>query len=310
MKIIVLGGHGFLGTNMVEVFKHDFTDVIPLSRRDGLDLRNYDITVEYFKNIQPDIIINSSANVGSLNYVTQEAAEVIDDNIRMLLNIFKAANKVVPNSILITPVANCSYPGNIEEYEESQFWNGKVHQSVTAYGNSRRIAITLSECYLMQYGYKSINLLVPNMYGPYDSTDPNKAHALNAIVSKIVKAKKELKEDVEIWGSGIAIREWLYVEDCAKIFNFIIKNRSYTGLSEPINVAQNKGYSIRELVDIIVNESGYNGQITWNKNMPDGAPRKVMNDIRFRNTFPDYKFIEMSQAIKKTIDYYNSIYPY
>jgi len=309
MKILILGGNGFLGRNVTSVLKSNYV-VLSLSRSSGLDLVDLQLTLDSFEDFKPDIIINCAAKVGSLNYVTQEAAEVADTNMRMLLNIYKAAQKIVPQSILVNPIANCAYPGNLENYNEADFWQGKVHQSVTAYGNSRRMSIILGECYAMQYGYRSISLLVPNMYGSYDSHDPNKAHALNALISKVVKAKNENQQQLEVWGSGIAIREWLYVRDCAKIFAKVIERISTYGFAEPLNIAQNFGLSIRELVDIIVKESNFKGEIVWNRNMPDGAPRKVMNDNRFRKIFPDFKFTDLVTGIKETIAYYQSIYPY
>ena len=310
MKILVLGGNGFVGQNIVNTLKEKKYTVFSLAKRDGLDLTDYSLAQQYFSEIQPDIIINCAAKVGSLNYVTQEAADVADINMRILLNIYKAAQKVLPKSILINPIANCAYPGNLENYNEADFWQGKVHQSVTAYGNIRRLSVVLDECYTMQYGYRSISLLVPNMYGSYDSPDPNKAHALNALISKVVKAKNENQYQLEVWGSGIAIREWLYVKDCARVFAEVIERISSYGFAEPLNIAQNFGLSIRELVDIIVTESDFKGEIVWNRNMSDGAPRKVMNDTRFRKVFPEFKFTDLKIGIKETIEYYQSIYPY
>ena len=310
MKILILGGHGFLGKNVINVLQTSDHQLFSISLRDGCDLTDYNITREYFINVQPDAIINCAAKVGSLNYVTQEAAEVADVNMRMLLNIYKVAHETVPNAILLNPIANCAFPGNLESYVEADFWQGKVHQSVTAYGNTRRMQIILSECYSMQYGFRSINFLVPNMYGSGDSTDPNKAHALNALISKLVKAKKEKQKELEVWGSGVAIREWLYVEDCASIFAQTITGEYNHGLAEPLNIGQNFGLSIRELVDIIVEETQFEGEIVWNRMMPDGAPRKVMSDIRFRKVFPEFKFTNLKDGIWKTIKYYESIYPY
>ncbi len=310
MKVLILGGHGFVGKNIVNKLSQIDCEVFPLSKRDGLDLTDYLLTKKYFYEIQPDIIINCAAKVGSLNYVTKEAANVADVNLKMLLNIYKVAQEIVPRSIVINPIANCAFPGNLETYNEADLWQGKVHQSVNAYGNIRRMTVVLSECYSMQYGYRSINLLVPNMYGPHDSPDPNKAHALNALISKVVKAKRENQPTLEVWGSGIAIREWLYVKDCASVFTEVIHRLNDYGLAEPLNIAQNFGLSIRELVDIIVKESDFEGEIIWNRSMPDGAPRKVMNDSRFRKVFPEFKFTDLRTGIRETIKYYNSIFPY
>lgn len=310
MKILVLGGHGFVGKNVVEELQYTNHEIVPLSKRDGFELTKYESIQHFFSKIKPDIIINVAANVGSLNYVTQQAAEIFDVNMRMLLNLYKTIQHIIPECLLINPIANCGYPGNLESYREDFFWNGKIHQSVIAYGSTRRMIDILSECYQMQYGLKSINFFVPNMYGPYDSSDPNKAHALNAIISKVVKAKKTNRDKLEIWGSGVAIREWLYARDFARILmNTIDKFKDY-GLSEPVNIAQNFGLSIRDLVKIVIKESKYEGEIIWNRSMPDGAPRKVMDDTRFRKLYPHFKFTDFVKGIHTTIAYYESIYPY
>ena len=310
MKILILGGHGFVGKNVVEILSDSQHEVFPLSRRDGLDLTNYEETKKYFGEIKPEIIINCAALVGSLNYVTQQAAEIVDINMRIILNIFKAAQNATPDAVLINPVANCAFPGELETYTEDSLWTGKIHQSVLSYGSTRRMMTVISECYKMQYGFRSMNFLVPNMYGPHDSTDPNKAHALNALISKMVKAKRENKKEIEVWGSGIAIREWLYAKDCAAIFLDAVEKIEAVGFDEPVNIGQNFGLSIRELVRIIKNETGFKGDIVWNRSMPDGAPRKVMDDTRFRKIFPEFHFTDFGTGIMETIKYYEFIYPY
>jgi len=311
MKILVLGGHGFVGKSVVSVLDDSKYTIVPLSRRDGLDLCDYSLTEKYFSDTQPEVIVNSAAKVGSLNYVTEQAADVFDINMRMLLNIYRAMQQILPHAILINPIANCAYPGNLDCYSEDHFWDGKVHQSVLAYGNTRRMIMILAETYLMQHGLITINFLVPNMYGPFDSTDPNKAHALNALVSKIVKAKKENLPALEVWGSGIAIREWLFSKDYGRIVGTTIDRLSSDyGFLEPANIAQNFGLSIRELVDIIVQKTEYEGKIIWNRNMPDGAPKKIMDDKRFCKLFPDFEFTNLRDGISETIKYYDSCYPY
>lgn len=310
MNILVLGGHGFVGRNVVEILRNSNYKVLPLSRREGLDLTNYNTTKKYFKDVDPKIIINCAAKVGSLNYVTQEAAEVFDVNMRMLLNIYKAAHEIVPETVIINPIGNCAFPGGLKVYREDLLWNGEVHRSVLSYGSTRRMMLVLSECYSMQYGLRSINFFVPNMYGPYDSTNPDKAHALNALISKIVKTQKENKREVEVWGSGVAIREWLYAKDFARILLETIKRINNEDFNRPLNIAQNYGLSVKEILDIIIKETGFSGKIVWNRNMPDGAPCKVMDDTQFRKVFPDFKFTELEEGIRETIKYYEAIYPY
>jgi len=310
MKILLLGGAGFVGQNAYKCFKSQGHDIVARSKRDGLDLTDMGSTATVITETAPDLVINCAAKVGSLNMVTQLAADVIDINLRMLLNIYRAIHEARNQIILINPIANCAYPGHLTFYQEDKLWDGKVHDSVYSYGNSRRIVEVLARCYEMQYGLKSINFLVPNMYGPYDSTDPNKAHALNALVSKFVKAHLENTQTIEVWGSGIAVREWLYAPDFGRVLEATARRLSDYGFYEPLNVGQNFGLSVKELVLLISEAIGFRGSIVWKKEMPDGAPRKVMDDTRFRKVFPDFEFMNFKEGISTTIDYYKSVYPY
>jgi GDP-L-fucose synthase len=310
MKIIVLGGHGFVGRNVVKILNQSHHEIFSFSRRNGLDLMDIPSITSCFKKVDPQLVINCAAKVGSLNYVTREAADVFDINMRMLLNVYKVAHEVNPEITIINPVANCAFPGDLKNYKEGSQWNGQVHHSVLSYGSTRRMMLVLSQCYSMQYGLRSINFFVPNMYGPYDSTDPNKAHALNALISKVVKLFKENKKEIEVWGSGIAVREWLFAEDFGRILLETIGRISDDDFVAPVNIGQNFGLSVKEILNIIVKEAGFSGRIQWNREMPDGAPSKVMDDTRFRKIFPHFEFIKLSEGVRETIRYYESIYPY
>ncbi len=310
MKILILGGHGFVGKNVEEKFSKSGNFIQSLSRKDGLDLTDPDLTRNFLKDIKPDVIINLSANVGSLNYVARNAADVFDSNLNMLLNLYKGVKELIPKTVIINPVANCSYPGNLDFYSEDKYWDGAVHDSVLSFGSTRRMMIVTSECYKIQYGIRSVNYLVPNLYGPFDSTDPDKAHALNALISKVVKAKRENKNEIEVWGTGIAIREWLYAKDLAMVFLDTIRDIDSYLNNKPFNIGQNFGLSIRELVEIIVKETNFQGKTVWNGSKPDGAPKKVMDDKKFREIFPDFKFTNFQDGILETIKYYESVYPY
>jgi GDP-L-fucose synthase len=169
---------------------------------------------------------------------------------------------------------------------------------------------SIGESYRMQMNIRSIYLLVPNMYGPYDSTNPDKAHALNALISKFVKAQQEGVDEIVIWGSGIAVREWLYAEDFGRILLDIVNSPDLPQLAAPLNIAQKYGLSIKELVEIITRHFTYTGTVTWDTTMPDGAPKKVMDDTKFRITYPNFAFTPLDDGIRETIHYYQSVYPY
>ncbi|MCC6370397.1 MAG: NAD-dependent epimerase/dehydratase family protein [Bacteroidia bacterium] len=309
-KVLLLGASGFVGKNVAQELQNKNINLVTSSLSAGCDLRNLAQTEELIKNTLPDIIVNCAAHVGSLNYVTKKAASVTLDNTRMLMNMYEAVANIHPTAIIINPVANCAYPAKVDTFVEDQWWDGHLHRSVLSYGSTRRFMWSLGESFDMQYGVRSIYLLVPNMYGPHDSSNPDKAHALNALISKFVKAEKENKNEIEVWGTGIAIREWLYAPDFGKIVAHIVAKPTMIGLTEPVNIARNFGLSVKELVTIINDRFNNQFIIRWNHNMPDGAQKKVMDDVRFKKVFPGFEFTDFEIGITNTVNYYKSIYPY
>ena len=221
MKILVLGGHGFVGTRLVTTLMRSHQDVIPVSREDGVDLDNYISTENCFIETEPDIVINCAAHVGNVNYVTKYASEIINDNVQMALNIYKAAAKVCPRVRIINPLSNCSYPGDSKIQEESEWLVNEVHDSVFSYGNSKRIIYIISKCYNNQFGIDTINFLIPNTFGPGDSTDTNKTHALNGMIVRMFNAHMKDEPKFEIWGSGNPIREWAYIDDVVNALELV-----------------------------------------------------------------------------------------
>ncbi len=310
MSILLLGATGFVGQNISEFFTSKKINFTSSSKSMGVELCDLDATKQLIAQTKPKYIINCAAHVGSLNYVTQKAASVLLDNSRMNLNLYEATASESQNSIIINPLANCAYPAKSDTFMEDEWLNGALHRSVLSYGSTKRFLWHIGESFYMQHGLKSIYLFVPNMYGPFDSTDPNKAHALDALISKFVKAEKENKKEIEIWGTGIAIREWLFAPDFAKLLEKIVNGSNLMGLDEPINIGQNFGLSVRELVQIINQKFGNSFKIKWNHNMPDGSPKKVMDDRRFRKVFGDFSFTRLDEGIDKTIMHYKKVYPY
>ena len=247
-KVVVFGHKGFAGRNVMRELRRHNVAIVGASLSSGLDLRDEASTMVFLSQHQPTHILNCAAHVGSLNYVTEQAATIITDNSRMVLGMYGAVAKVCPQTLIINPIANCAYPAKAEIFQEDEFWNGQVHNSVLSYGTSRRLLLVVAECFAMQYGVRSINLLTPNMYGPFDSTDPN--------------------------------------------------------------LAQNDGLSMKELIDIIQAKFNYGGKLAWDATKPDGAPKKVMDDSRFRQLFPDFRFTDFEIGIAETVKYYESIFPY
>ena len=302
MNILILGGHGFIGTHFAKEFANTQHDVTAKSRKDGFDLRDIGETRKVVSQNTPDIIINSAAHVGSLHYVTTNAAEVISDNSQMAISLYRAVAEVNCDITIINPLSNCSYPGDSDVQFEEEWLNGEVHDSVYSYGNSKRFIYNLSVCYKLQYDIKSVNLLIPNTFGPGDSTDPNKTHALNGMIIRMIQAKRSNDNEFEIWGSGKPIREWAYVSDVTKIMSKSLALKE--DLIYPVNIAQNKGYSIKESAELIAEAVEFDGDLIFNTKYQDGAPVKILDDSKFREIFPDFEFYDHKEGIIETVKYY------
>jgi GDP-L-fucose synthase len=303
-RVAILGGTGFAGSNVRRCLEENDVEVGIFSRTTGCDLLDLPTAWQKIDAFHPNFIVNCAALVGSINYVTDFAADVVDVNMRIILNTYKIAQQL-RQVVVINPIANCGYPGVMDHYEESGLWDGPIHPSVLSFGSTRRMMQVLSKCYFEQYGVRSTNLIVPNMYGPFDSTNPNKTHALNALIIKFVKAVKYGQPEIEIWGTGKPIREWLYVRDLANIvLQTISRNELFL---DPVNIAQNRGETVIELVDIIKEKVNFGGKLFFNTKYQDGSPKKVMNDRLFRQKFPDFTFTSLESGIRETIQYYKDI---
>jgi len=305
LKILVLGGSGFIGKNLSQVLTEKNYKVTTKSRTTGLDLMDINNVQDCLAEIKPDFIFNVAAHTGSLHYVTTYAADVIHDNIQMSLNLYKAAQQHCPKATIVNPLSNCSYPGNADIQIEDQWWDGPVHESVFSYGNAKRFLYVLAKCYFIEHSLKSINYLVPNTFGPGDSTDPNKTHALNGMIIRMIKAQANGDKKFEIWGTGSPIREWTYVDDVVTV---LVKSLSLKkSLIEPVNIGQNKGYSIKESAEFIAKALGFKGKLVFNTKYQDGAPKKILDDANFKQIFSDFVFSDHKTGIAKTAKYYQSV---
>lgn len=305
-KVLILGGYGFLGKNLSKVFSNSNYQIFLESRRSECDILNLDQLKNKINSINPNIIINAAANVGSIHYVTTYSADVCHDNTLMYINIFKAIKEINPNILLINPISNCSYPGVIDIQHEEKWWDGAIHHSVESYGSPKKIGFILSECYKKQYGIKTINLIISNAYGPLDYTDENKTHALNGLILRMIRSQKNNDNEFIVWGSGSPIREWIYMEDVARIIKEIIDYNKYD-LPNPLNIGQEYGVSINDSVNTIKKLLNYDVLIKHDLSKQDGAPIKILGKNKFNDYFPSFKFTTYSEGIKNTINYYKNI---
>ena len=305
-NILVLGGHGFLGKNLNNVFQGSSFEIHNESRRTDCDILDLSILKAKISALKPYCIINSAAHVGSIAYVTKNAADVCHDNTQMYLNIFKAIHEAHPEAILINPISNCSYPGIIDVQHEELWWQGAVHESVESYGNPKKLGFILSECYRKQFGIRTVNLIMSNAYGPLDYADTERTHAMNGIIIRMIRAIRSGDKEFVVWGSGTPVREWIFMEDAARIIREVLEKEMFD-LPSPVNIGQEHGVSINESVAFIRELLGSNIQIVNDTTKQDGAPIKVLGKKKFRQHFPDFHFTGYREGISATINYYQSV---
>ena len=304
-KILILGGFGFLGKNLNNEFSNTNYQIYNESRKTNCDMLNYETLFEKIKSINPDVIIHSAAHVGSISYVSNFAADVVHDNTLMYINLYKAVKEINPKILIINPISNCSYPGIIDIQNEENWWDGVLHQSVESYGNPKKMGYIISECYRRQYGIKTLNLIVPNAYGPNDHLDENRTHAMNGIILRMIKSQKNNDDKFVVWGTGNPIREWIYMPDVARIIKKILEENMFD-LPNPINLGQEYGVSINDSVNLIKKILNYDVKIEHDLSKQDGAPIKVLGKSKFNGFFGDFKFTDYEVGILKTINYYKT----
>jgi GDP-L-fucose synthase len=307
-KILVLGGHGFMGKNIKLLFDNDKNyQMYYISKRDGFDFRILSDLNSLLTQIYPDIIINAAAHVGSMSYVSKYSGDVIKDNSLMYLNLYESVSQVNPNIKIINPISNCSYPGIIDIQDEDNWWSGPIHHSVESYGAPKKLGFILSECYKNQYNIKTTNLIIPNSYGPEDYLDEERTHAMNGIIMRMIKSKNNKDNQFVIWGTGTPIREWIFMPDVARIIKQIVDEDLFEKLPNPINLGQRHGISIKDTVQMIKNSLNYDVELVYDTTKTDGAPIKVLGNKLFNEYFPSFNFTSYEDGISNTINYYKKL---
>lgn len=313
-KILITGGNGFLGHHISEVLDQPnlwyAVQYSRISRKNGHDLRDLDELKAYLSMYQPDIIIHCAADVGNLGYIHDHAAEVIHNNVLMYLNLYKAISDLKLKTVVINTIANCSYPGEADIQYEEQWWEGPVHDSVLAYGGAKKAGYLISKCYEQQYGIKTINLIMPNAYGPYDHLNEERTHAMNGLILRMIKANRKDEKQFSVWGTGTPIREWVYMGDVARVILTIVYKiieGTADKLPNPINIGQQKGISIKETAEMIKDALWAEFKIVYDTTKKDGAPIKVLGNRNFKKSFPDFQFTSYEKGLKQTIDWYKKM---
>ena len=298
-KIVVTGGAGFLGRNIVKKLEEKGAREIIVPRQAKHDLRVLEHCEEIVKNA--DIIIHGAARVGGIGYNLEHPGELFYDNLLMGIQLMEEARKAgVKKFVGIGTI--CAYPKfTPTPFKEEELWNGYPEETNAPYGLAKKMLLVQSQAYRDQYGFNSIYLLPVNLYGPEDNFDPDSSHVIPALIKKFVDAKKERSDIVVVWGSGNATREFLFVEDAADAI--ILATEKYHK-SDPVNIGSAFEISIKELAEMIKELVGFEGRIVWDQSRPDGQPKRKLDTSRAEKEFGFVSKIDFESGLKKTINWY------
>jgi GDP-L-fucose synthase len=302
-KILITGGAGFLGSHIVEqlqqrgVRKNQL--FIPRSRE--CDLRKWENCVRAVKG--KDIVIHLAAKVGGIGFNQKYPGELFYDNAIMGIQIIEAARQEGVDKCVILGTV-CAYPKFTQiPFSEDELWNGYPEETNAPYGIAKKGLLVQAQAYREQYGFNAIYLLPVNLYGPGDNFNPESSHVIPALIRKFVEAVREKKQVVDVWGTGAASREFLYVEDAARA---IILATEHYNKPEPVNLGSGQEISIKDLVKIIQKHTGFTGKIHWDTTKPDGQPRRCLVTSRAMEEFGFVAQVPFEEGLKQTIEWYMS----
>ena len=302
-KILVTGGRGFLGSAVCKKLE-PLAEVIAVGR-DEADLRDQSQTVELFTGIEPDMVVHLAATVGGIGANKENPGKFIEENLQMGVNVLTCA-KIFSVKKFVMLGTVCSYPKHCPvPFKEEDLWNGYPEETNAPYGIAKKTLMQMVQSYHQQYGFKGINLIPVNMYGPNDNFDTASSHVIPALILKFQQAIDNGHEPVEIWGTGRASREFLYVDDCAEAIKLAILNCDNP---EPTNIGTGKEITIMELAQKIQRIMGHEGSIWFNSEYPDGQPRRCLDISKAKERFDFEATTDFDTGLTKTIEWFRNDY--
>jgi GDP-L-fucose synthase len=304
-NVLVTGGAGFLGSFVVEKLKDKGVNEknIRIPRSKDNDLRKWNNCVNAVKDI--DIVIHLAAKGGGIGYNMRYPASLFYDNAIMSVQLMEAARQEGVEKFVAFGTI-CAYPKFTPvPFKEEDLWNGYPEETNASYGLAKKMMLVQSQAYRQQYGFNSIYLLSVNLYGIGDDFDPESSHVISALIKKIITAKELGKDYIDIWGTGKATREFLYVADAAE--GVILSAERYNK-PEPVNLGAGFEISIKELVGLIAELAGFDGEIRWDTSKPDGQPRRCLDVSKAKEEFGFEAKVSFREGLEKTIKWYKSVY--
>ncbi|AFZ25778.1 nucleoside-diphosphate-sugar epimerase [Cylindrospermum stagnale PCC 7417] len=300
-RILVTGGSGFLGRQVIDQLCRAGADsekiTVPRSR--DCDLRVWENSQRAVD--QQDIIIHLAAHVGGIGLNQQKPGELFYDNLIMGTHLIHAAYQAgIEKFVCVGTI--CAYPKFTPvPFKEDDLWNGYPEETNAPYGVAKKALLVQLQSYRQQYGFNGIYLLPVNLYGPEDNFDPKSSHVIPALIRKVHEAQIKREKQLPVWGDGSPTREFLYSVDAAR--GIVMGTTSYSD-PEPVNLGTGDEISIRDLINLIAKLMGYEGEIIWETDKPNGQPRRRLDTERAKEAFGFTAQVGFEEGLKNTIEWY------
>lgn len=293
-KIYVAGHRGLVGSAIVRNLEEKgYTNVIGRTHKE-LDLTNQAMVREFFEKERPDVVVLAAARVGGINANNTAPADFAYENLQIQCNVIECCHRYQVDKLLFLG-STCIYPRMAPQpIPEEALLTGPLEETNEAYAIAKISGLKMCQFYKRQYGDNFISCMPTNLYGPRDNYDLQGSHVMPAMIRKFHEAKVQGAPSVELWGTGTPLREFLYVDDMADACVFLLEN--YDG-EEHVNIGTGREVTISELAETVRKAVGYTGEIVWNKDMPDGTPRKLTNVDKLHELGWSHK-VELEEGVR------------
>ncbi len=300
-RIVVTGGAGFLGSFVTAELARSGCGEVFVPRSSDYDLRRSDAIAHLMREARPQVVIHLAAVVGGIGANRENPGRFFYENLVMGVELMEQARLAgVEKFVAVGTV--CAYPKFTPvPFREDDLWQGYPEETNAPYGLAKKMLLVQAQAYRQQYGFNAIYLLPVNLYGPRDTFDPARSHVIPALIKKCVDAIEAGAPRLEVWGTGAASREFLFVEDCARAI--VLAAARYDG-ADPVNLGAGREITIRDLAKLIARLTGFKGEIVWDPSKPDGQPRRCLDVSRAAREFGFRAEVDFEEGLRRTIDWY------
>ena len=303
-KIFVAGHRGLVGSAIVRNLESKgYTNIVTRTHKE-LDLKDQAGVNRFFDEEKPDVVVLAAAKVGGINANNTTPAEFAYENMQIQCNVIHAAHTHNVKKLLFLG-STCIYPRMAPQpIPEDALLTGPLETTNEAYAIAKISGLEMCKFYKRQYGDDYISCMPTNLYGPHDNYDLSGSHVMPAMIRKFHEAKVNNAPSVELWGTGTPLREFLYVDDMADACVFLLEN--YSG-EQHVNIGTGVEVTIKELAETVKRIVGYEGEIVWNKDMPDGTPRKLTDVTKLHGLGWKHK-VDLEEGVKLSYDWFKENY--